>query len=123
MCSDEARERSRALLLDYLSPDQRRDFEAFGHFDVVKTGSRRSLRMFLLAYPKFRVYRFSRDRHPVRLFTSQQQLAVAFPRCAFCVHSSVAATQDDEILSMKLLLEHDEPHFTRIAHATMPLAV
>jgi hypothetical protein len=123
MCGDEARARARALLMDYLSPDQRRDFETLGHFDVVKTGSRRTVRMFLLAYPKFRVYRLSRDRHPVKLFTSEEQLAGAFPRCAFCVHSSVAVIQDDELLSMKLLLEHDEPRFLRIAHATMPMPV
>jgi hypothetical protein len=123
MWCEEGRERARALLLGYLSDEQRRDFETSGQFDVVKTGSRRSLRMLLFAYPKFRVYRLSRDRLPVKLFTSQEQIAGAFPRCAFCVHSSVAAAQDDELLSIKLLLEHDEPRFLRIAHAHLPLAV
>lgn len=121
MCRDEARKRARVLLLDYLSADQRRDFETSGHFDVVKTGSRRSLGMFLLAYPRFRVYRLSRERRPVKLFTSPKKLAGWRPRSAFCIHSRGPAPQEDELLSMKLLLEHDEPRFLRIAHAISPL--
>lgn len=123
MYRDEARRRARALLLDYLSADQRCDFETSGHFDVVKTGSRRSVGMFLLAYPKFRVYRLSRERRPVKLFTSREKLAGSRPRCAFCIHSKGSEPQEDELLSMKLLLEHDEPRFLRIAHATSPLDV
>ncbi len=116
--SEEARRRARALLLDYLSPEQRRDYEATGHFDVVKTGSRRSLRMLLMAFPRFRIYRLSRERPTVALYTSRQELAEGFPRYAFCIHSHVPAIAEDELLSMKLLLDHDEARFLWIAHPT-----
>lgn len=120
---DEARERARALLLDYLSPEQREDYQATGHFDVVKTGSRRSLRMLLSLYPTFRVYRLSRDRPRVTLFTSRRQLADAFPRYAFCVQSRIPALQEDELLSVKLLLDHDERRFLRMANAVMRVPI
>jgi hypothetical protein len=102
-------------LLTYLSPEQRDTFRASGHFDVVKTGSRRSLGMLLLGYPRFRVYRLSRGRYPVTLFTSASQLARSAPKFGYCIHSHGAAPQEDELLSMKLLLEHDEAQFVSIA--------
>jgi hypothetical protein len=116
MPSKEAQDRARALLLDYLSPEQREAFQVLGHFDVAKTGSPRTLRMVLLGYPRFRVYRLSHDHFPVRLFTSEKQLVRSVPNWAYCIYSHGAAPQDDDLLSMKLLLEHDEPLFLRIAH-------
>jgi hypothetical protein len=117
MPSDAAQARARDLLLGYLSPEQREALQAFGHFDVVKTGSPRSLGMLLFGYPRFRVYRLSRDQYPVKLFTNERQLALSIPWCAYCVHPRRETPQDDALLSMKLLLEHDEPRFLRIAHA------
>ena len=116
MHSNRAQERARALLLDYLSPEQSEAFQVLGHFDVVKTGSPRSLGMLLFGYPRFRVYRLSHDHFPVRLFTSMRQLAGSVPQCAYCIYSHGAVPQDDDLLSMKLLIEHDERHFLRIAH-------
>jgi hypothetical protein len=115
-CTSEAQARARALLLDYLSPEQRETFLATGHFDVVKTGSRRSIGMLLLGYPKFRVYRLSHSHHPVRLFTSAAQLTRSAPKYGYCIHSHGAAPPDDELLSMKLLLENDEARFLSIAY-------
>jgi hypothetical protein len=113
--TDAARERARSLLLDYLTPGQRDAFLALGHFDVVKTGSRRSLGMLLFGYPRFRVYRLSVGRHPVTLFTTAGQLAISDPWCAFCVHAHCEVPMEDALLSMKLLIDHDEPLFLRIA--------
>ncbi len=115
-CTNEAQARARALLFEYVSPEQRDTFQAKGHFDVVKTGTRRSLGMLLLGYPKFRVYRLSHSHHPVRLFTSATQLARSAPKYGYCIHSHGAAPPDDELLSMKLLLEKDEPRFLSIAY-------
>jgi hypothetical protein len=115
-CTYQAQERARGLLLEYLSAEQRRAFEDSGHFDVVKTGSRRSLGMILLGYPRFRVYRLSHGRYPVTLFTSARQLARSAPKYGYCIHSHGAAPQDDELLSMKLLIEHDEPQFVYLAY-------
>lgn len=111
----EAETRARALLLDCLSPQQRETFLATGHFDVVKTGSRRSIGMLLLGYPRFRVYRISHGGHPVTLFTSARQLAQSTAKYTYCIHSHGAAPKDDELLSLKLLIEHDEPRFVDIA--------
>jgi hypothetical protein len=114
-CTYQAQARALDLLLEYLGPEQRSSFRATGHFDVIKTGSRRSLGMLLLGYPSFRVYRLSRGRYPVTLFTSARQLARSAPRYGYCVHSHGAAPQEDELLSLKLLIEHDEPRFVAIA--------
>jgi hypothetical protein len=115
-CTYQAEERARALLLAYLSPEQRETFQVAGHFDVVKTGCRRSLEMLFLGYPRFRVYRLSRSRYPVTLFTSPRQLARSRPKYGYCIHSHGAAPQDDELLSMKLLIEHDESQFVSTAY-------
>jgi len=112
----EAQDRARGLLLEYLSPEQREAFLTKGHFDIVKTGCRRSLHMVLLGYPRFRVYRLSHSRYPVTLFTSSRQLARSAPKWGYCIHSHGAVPQDDELLSMKLLLEHDEQQFIAIAY-------
>ena len=115
-CTYQAQDRARELLLEYLSPEQRAAFETAGHFDIVKTGSPRSLGMLLLGYPKFRVYRLSHNHYPVTLFTSAKQLERSAPKYGYCIHSHGAAPQDDELLSMKLLIEHDEPKFVCIAY-------
>ena len=114
-CSYEAQDRARALLLTYLSPGQRETFQVRGHFDIVKTGCRRSLEMLFLGYPRFRIYRLSRSRFPVTIFTSARQLARSLPKYGYCIHSHGSAPQDDELLSMKLLIDHDESRFVYIA--------
>jgi hypothetical protein len=96
--------------------DQSEAFRVTGRFDIVKTGSPRSLGMLLLGYPKFRVYRLSHNHYPVTLFTSAKQLERSTPKYGYCIHSHGAAPQDDELLSMKLLIEHDEPKFVCIAY-------
>ncbi len=113
--SAQAQDRARELLLEYLRPEQRETFQAWGHFDVDKTGARRSLGMLLLAYPRFRVYRLSLGAYPVSLFTSAKRLAASTPSYAYCIHAPSPALKDDELLSLKLLLEHDEAQFVRIA--------
>jgi hypothetical protein len=114
-CTREAEERARTLLVGWLDGEQRASFESAGHFDVVKTGARRSLAMLLLGYPRFRVYRLSHGHYPVTLYTSRAQLAEDAPRYGYCVHSHGAAPRDDELLSLKLLLEHDEARFVSVA--------
>jgi hypothetical protein len=108
-------DRARGLLLEYLSPAQRETFLASGHFDVDRSGARRSVLMRLLRYPRFRVYRISAQRLPVVLFTSPRRLARSRPKYVYCIHSRTVAPKYDELLSLKLLLEHDEPRFVRIA--------
>jgi hypothetical protein len=114
-CTYQAQGRAREILLDYLNPEQLETFRATEHFDIVKTGSRRSLGMFLLGYPGFRVYRLSHGRYPVTLFTSPSQVVRSVPRYGYCIHSHGGAPPDDELLSIKLLLEHDEARFVSIA--------
>jgi hypothetical protein len=105
----------RALLLAYLSPGQREAYAAAGHFDVDRTGAHRSLWMRLLGYPRFRVYRLSAGRYPVALFTSPRHLARGEAEYVYCVRARDPVPRHDELLSLKLLLEHDEPRFVRIA--------
>jgi hypothetical protein len=72
--------------------------------------------MLLRLYPRFRVYRLSDGRHPVALFTSRRRLARSAPKYGYCIHSLTTVPKYDELLSLKLLLEHDEPRFVRVAH-------
>ncbi len=71
--------------------------------------------MLLLGYRKFRVYRLSHSRYPVTLFTSAKRLARSVPSYGYCIHSHGAAPKDDDLLSMKLLIDHDEPLFIFLA--------
>lgn len=112
----QAQRRARELLLEYLAPAQRETFLAAGFFDVDKTGARRTPAMLLRCYPRFRVYRLSDGWRPVALFTSPRRLARCVPNYVYCINSPEHVPREDALLSLKLLLDHDEPRFVRIGH-------
>jgi hypothetical protein len=103
-------------LLDYLGPAQRETFLASGYFDVDKSGAARAPSLLLRCYPRFRVYRLSHGWRPVALFTSPKRLARCMPSYVYCVLSPEHVPRCDTLLSLKLLLEHDEPRFVRIGN-------
>ena len=89
----QARRRAEALLLDWLSPDQRRQYQARGWFEVTT--------------PRGYRYRVLRGG-VVRLD----------PRgSAYCIEATSPVPAADEMLANKLLLETDERRFLATAHS------
>ena len=89
----QARLRAEALLLAWLSPDQRAQYRARGRFEVVTSAGHR--------------YRIC-PGGVVRLD----------PRgWAYCIEATSPAPVADELLATKLLLETDEHSFLLTAHA------
>ncbi|HEX8133135.1 MAG TPA: hypothetical protein VF880_06870 [Actinomycetes bacterium] len=88
----QARQRAEALLLAWLSPEQRAQYRASGRFEVTTAAGHR--------------YRVC-PGGVVRLD----------PRgWAYCIEATTPVPLADELLAFKLLLETDEPRFLATAH-------
>jgi hypothetical protein len=88
----QAKQRAEALLLAWLSPQQRVQYRASGRFEVITAAGHR--------------YRVC-PGGVVRLA----------PRgWAYCIEATTPVPLADELLAFKLLLETDEPRFLAIAH-------
>jgi hypothetical protein len=88
----QARQRAEALLLAWLSPEQRAQYRASGRFEVTTAAGHR--------------YRVC-PGGVVRLD----------PRgWAYCIEATTPVPVADELLAFKLLLETDEPRFLATAH-------
>jgi len=88
----QARQRAEALLLAWLSPDQRAQYRTAGRFEVTTAAGHR--------------YRVC-PGGVVRLD----------PRgWAYCIEATTPVPVADELLAFKLLLETDEPRFLATAH-------
>jgi hypothetical protein len=88
----QARRRAEALLLGWLSPDQRRQYQAHGWFEVTTTRGYR-----------YRVLRGGVIRLDPR-------------GSAYCIEATSPVPAADEMLANKLLLETDERRFLATAH-------
>ena len=88
----QARQRAEALLLAWLSPDQRAQYRSRGRFEVTTTAGHR-----------YRV--------------CPGGVVGLNPRgWAYCIESTSPVPVADELLAFKLLLETDEQRFLAIAH-------
>jgi hypothetical protein len=88
----QAQRRAEALLLGWLSPDQLRQYQAHGWFEVTTTRGYR-----------YRVLRGGVVRQDPR-------------GSAFCIEATSPVPVADEMLANKLLLETDERRFLATAH-------
>ena len=88
----QARQRAEALLLAWLSPQQRVQYRAFGRFEVTTAAGHR-----YRVCPGGVVGRDPRG-------------------WAYCIEAATPVPLADELLAFKLLLETDEPRFLATAH-------
>jgi hypothetical protein len=98
----QAQEKARALLLRFLSPAQRGDYEARNYFDV-EAPSGIYYRLYKERVNYGNVCRLSEDR-------SRQTHA-------YCIHI-YGVPREDELLGFKLMLEANERFFLQTANAT-----
>ena len=93
-----AEARAKRILLRHLDAEQRRDYERDGRFRLIKGE---------------RVYEVVRGRaHNVFLLDEQGRRAIEY-----CGHVSEHVPNDDNVLAQKLLLEHREEEFLKIANS------
>jgi hypothetical protein len=93
-----AHARSKKLLLECLSPAQRDQLEKFDYFDV--------------ELPNGHAYRIHRGRsHNVRPLVNGREADLTL-----CAHPGPWVPDYDNALAQKLMLEHDEPGFLRLAN-------
>mgnify|MGYP001574847693 CR=1 FL=1 len=90
--------RAERLLIEHLSPAQRAAYEKDRFFEVVAAKSR---------------YRIYRDGAVRRLGEDGREVA------SYCIHPDEAIPAGDLALAKKLLLEHDEAAFRRIANESL----
>jgi hypothetical protein len=88
----QARQRAEALLLAWLSPQQRAQYRTCGRFEVITAAGHR-----------YRVCPGGVVRLDRRGW-------------AYCIEATTAVPLADELLAFKLLLETDEPRFLATAH-------
>lgn len=94
----EASARAKKLLLECLSPAQRDQLEKFDYFDV--------------ELPNGHAYRIHRGRsHNVRPLVNGQEADLTL-----CAHPGPWVPDYDNALAQKLMLEHDERGFLRLAN-------
>lgn len=94
---DRAAWRARELLLRNLSPRQREEFETLHRFTVV---TRRKHRYVIGNCRNQNVVRVNRRGKPMRVY---------------CLSVLGGVPTEDALLGQKLMLEHDEPHFLKVA--------
>lgn len=95
----EAKARARQLLLEHLTPRQRADFEARGHFHVT---TRRKHKYRITSRFAMGIIRLNARGKPMRAY------------CVSVMHGQVPI--EDAMLAHKLMLETDEDNFVRVAN-------
>lgn len=103
MPSWRARRRARALLMEHLTPVQRRQFRLFGSFDV--------------RAPSGRVYRIHQ-----RYLHSIMERCGGYPHRLWCAYVPGGRYPlADQMLAQKLVIELDERSFRKIAYPSPPI--
>lgn len=96
-----ARQRAATLLEQHLTRAQRQELAQYGRFTVIARGSQR-------------VYRVHRGRAGnVQLLDAQGRPVMGR---TYCCHPAAAVPDEDTMLSQKLMIEHDEQEFLRLAN-------
>jgi acetyl/propionyl-CoA carboxylase alpha subunit len=100
-----ANETARKLLVSNLNPQQRKEFEDNGHFFVTS--------------PSGKLYRIREGRSiNIDLMAGNNREIV---KQRLCAHPQIACPDNDTMLTQKIMLEHQEQDFLRIARTYEPL--